>query len=93
MLIDDYIESEIRKHADSDSENECCGFVVFSTKDKGNVIFPCQNQSRRKGEHFLICRKDYIRASRLGEIIAVYPSHPKQIVGGFIFSVIIFLII
>ena len=83
MLIDDYIESEIREHANSDFKNECCGFVVFSTKDKANVIFPCQNQSRRKGEHFLICPKDYIRASRLGEIMAVYHSHPKQIVGEF----------
>ena len=83
MLTDDYIESEIRKHANSDLENECCGFVVFSEKEKVNVIFPCQNQSRHKGEHFSICPKDYIRASRLGEIIAVYHSHPNQAVGEF----------
>ena len=83
MLTDDYIESEIRKHADNDLENESCGFVVFSTEDKVNIVFPCQNQSRHKDKHFSINPRDYIRASKLGEIIAVYHSHPDQVVGKF----------
>jgi proteasome lid subunit RPN8/RPN11 len=78
MFIDDYIKSEIKKHSISDIENECCGLVVFSSKDKVNIVFPCENKAKEKDRRFSICPKDYLKATSLGEIIAVYHSHPDQ---------------
>ena len=83
MFIDDYIESEIKKHANSDPENECCGFVVFSSRDKVNVVFPCENRSGHKDRHFSISPRDYLKASNLGSIIAVYHSHTSKNIDGF----------
>ena len=83
MFIDDYIKSEIKKHSISDAENECCGLVVFSSKDKVNIVFPCENKAKKKDRRFSICPRDYLKASGLGKIIAMYHSHPKQALGGF----------
>ena len=83
MFVDDYIKSEIKKHSLSDIENECCGLVVFSSKDKVNIVFPCKNKAEQRDRHFSICPKDYLKASSLGKIIAMYHSHPKQALDGF----------
>ena len=83
MFVDDYIKSEIKKHSLSDIENECCGLVVFSSKDKVNIVFPCENKAKQRDSRFSICPKDYLKASSLGKIIAMYHSHPKQALDGF----------
>ncbi len=83
MFVDDYIKSEIKKHSLSDIENECCGLVVFSSKDKVNIVFPCKNKAEQRDRHFSICPKDYLKATSLGKIIAMYHSHPKQALDGF----------
>ena len=67
MFVDDYIKSEIKKHSISDAENECCGLVVFSSKDKVNIVFPCENKAKKKDSSQLYCQ--YAKAWNLDSCI------------------------
>jgi proteasome lid subunit RPN8/RPN11 len=69
MMIADYIKKQIRTHAQENSEQECCGFVFEKE------ALQCYNRSENPSAHFSISPRDYLQASRKGEIRGVYHSH------------------
>lgn len=54
------------------TNNEACGFLL------NNKIYPCKNQSPEPEKHFKISSFDYLTASYLGKIHAIYHSHTKN---------------
>lgn len=69
------LRQAIAGEAQKASPQECCGFVV-----NGEVV-PCLNVSPLPLEQFTIAAEDYVRASALGEIEAVYHSHVEGVRG------------
>lgn len=63
------IKQAIAGEARKASPSECCGFVV------NGQIMPCDNFSPSPTDYFTISAEDYVKASELGEIEAVYHSH------------------
>lgn len=66
------------RHALAEHPNECCGLMV-RTADK-TVYVPCRNVAdpSQIEDAFRIDPACYLRASRLGEIVAVFHSHTKR---------------
>jgi proteasome lid subunit RPN8/RPN11 len=63
------------KHAKEDAPHEACGLLaVYKGKEK---YFPCKNLAEDLGEQFIIDPDDWVKAEDLGEIIAVFHSHPQ----------------
>ncbi len=63
------IEVQIKKHALENQNIECCGLLLSN-----DIVFRCENISEIKN-HFQISPTDYLKATTLGNIIAVYHSH------------------
>lgn len=55
---------------------EACGFVV--AKGKKQQFVPCENSADTPEQTFEISAEEYLRASDIGEIIAVWHSHPNM---------------
>lgn len=55
--------------------NEACGFVVKAGKKQ--QFIPCENTDPNPGSFFRISEDDYARAADIGEVIAVWHSHPN----------------
>lgn len=73
MNISNHIYNKIKNHAMSIPNQECCGLLV---ENKNGVdIVPCTNIAENKYNNFCISGADYIKASKLGNIIASYHSH------------------
>lgn len=66
----------IKRHAKQCFPAECCGLLVNSG-DKYKII-PCQNISDDKLNSFIIAPKDYVLATKSGQIIAFYHSHTSK---------------
>lgn len=73
MLFLEKIKEKIKSFSLDEQPREACGFVF----EKNNEIdvFPCKNFSENPNNNFSISPKDYLKAGRLGKIIAVYHSH------------------
>lgn len=71
----DALTGAFREHAQACYPNEACGFVVASGK-KARFI-ACENAADDPRHFFLIASSDYIRASKQGEIVAIWHSHPE----------------
>jgi proteasome lid subunit RPN8/RPN11 len=73
MLFLEKVKEKIKSFSLDQQPKEACGFVF----EKNNVIdvFPCRNFSENPTTNFSISPKDYLKALRLGKIIAVYHSH------------------
>lgn len=67
------IENAI-SHAASALPNESCGLVVIHNGKERYVA--CQNIARNPKTDFEIKAEDYVKASRIGQIVAVVHSHP-----------------
>lgn len=76
--ITNFIKNEIEKHSVEEYPNECCGFLIDG--EKSICIFRCNNviEGEDKKNNFAIDGKDYLKASRSGEILAVYHSHDSD---------------
>ncbi len=70
-MINPTLKSQIFFHSLSEYPNECCGLIVKNGELK---TFPCKNISENRLNHFSIGSLDYVRASKLGQIEAVYHS-------------------
>ncbi len=71
MFLNDTIKSGIKTHSLEFPNSEVCGFVIFSSNSL--QVFRCRNLC--KNEHrFSIDPFDFVKASELGEIRAVYHS-------------------
>ena len=71
MILGPEIKSEIKLHARAEAPKECCGFIIDNVS-----VRKARNTSQTKESKFKISTEDYIAASNLGEITAVYHSHP-----------------
>ena len=74
-MISFSIKQAIAGEARKAAPHECCGLVV-----NGQIV-PCVNSSPSPSDYFTIAAEDYVRASKLGEIEAVYHSHVDGIRG------------
>tara|TARA_R110000765_G_scaffold426489_1_gene542305 strand:+ start:1644 stop:2363 length:720 start_codon:yes stop_codon:yes gene_type:complete len=72
VILDDKIKKQIKVHHEKEFPKECCGLIV-SNRGKLTCV-PTKNDSLEKNL-FRVNSGDYLRASNLGEIIAVYHSH------------------
>lgn len=75
MLLNNNIKEKIRNHALSKPKEEVCGFICFNKISLEKEIFCCNNSNGSRNNAFTINPLDYVRASRSGEILAVYHSH------------------
>jgi proteasome lid subunit RPN8/RPN11 len=76
--LKDQTKKDIKLHAEEERPYEACGFVI-STKDRGiEKVIRGENKSERPHENFLLSANSFIKASELGEIIAIYHSHVDQ---------------
>ena len=71
----DHIKKHIRDHALDESPNECCGILYQDKESLELKALRCNNLAGNKKMMFSIDPKDYLRASKLGEIISFYHSH------------------
>ena len=70
-ILNDIIRQDIKTHSLEFPSSEVCGFVIFSSNCL--QVFRCRNLC--KNEHrFAIDPFDFVKASELGEIRAVYHS-------------------
>lgn len=68
------LKPEMLEHARQLTPAEACGLIaVVKGRQK---YFPCTNLAAGLGE-FILDPKDYARVESLGEIVAVFHSHPK----------------
>lgn len=68
------INNDILTHAKRCTPAESCGYVVKTAFE--TVYLPCGNISAEPGMYFRMSPEDYIRASFLGEVVALVHSHP-----------------
>ncbi|EEI0827059.1 phage tail protein, partial [Salmonella enterica] len=68
------INDDILTHAKRCTPAESCGYVVKTAFE--TVYLPCGNISAEPGMYFRMSPEDYIRASFLGEVVALVHSHP-----------------
>lgn len=74
MLDIELLKPEMLEHARQLTPVEACGLIaVVKGRQK---YFPCTNLAAELGE-FILNPKDYARVESLGEIVAVFHSHPK----------------
>ena len=72
MIVESKIKKQIKAPHDKELPRECCGLIV---SNRGKMIcVPSKNDSFEK-DFFRVNSKDYLKASNLGEIVAVYHSH------------------
>lgn len=76
MKLNNSIKERIREHALEESPKECCGMVV--EKERELQLYKCPNHSEKPTHHFYIPPSHYLRASRLGNISAIYHSHTSE---------------
>ena len=64
------------QHAKKDAPNEACGLVaIYKGKEK---YFPCKNLAEDPEDQFIIDPDDWVKAEDIGEIVAVFHSHPNS---------------
>ena len=74
-MMKDHIKKHIRDHAAEESPHECCG-ILYQNKDSLKLeALRCKNIAENKRMMFAVDPKDYLKASRLGEIVSFYHSH------------------
>lgn len=66
---------DLLAHSAEEYPNECCGLLVADGKRDRYV--PCVNSHSDPLHRFTISGDDYLRASKLGKILAVCHSHPQ----------------
>jgi len=72
LILSGHIKKQIKAQYEKEFPKECCGLIV---SDKGDLIcVPTKNDSLEK-DLFRVNPRDYLQASNLGEIVAVYHSH------------------
>lgn len=74
-MISFSVKQAIAGEARKASPEECCGFVV-----DGKIV-PCKNMAPHPSQDFIISAEDFVRASAIGEIEAVYHSHVDGVKG------------
>lgn len=76
MKLNESIKNQIREHALEESPKECCGVLV--EKESRLELYKCPNYSERPTSHFYISAPHYLKASRRGNVSAIYHSHTSE---------------
>lgn len=76
MIINNNIKKEIEDFALANKPDEVCGFVLSNNGEYS--VFKCQNISYSKKNHCILNPFDYIRASKLGKIVAHFHSQEDK---------------
>ena len=77
ILLNKKTKTRIKEQSIQEAPSECCGLIVKNERNKP-VVFPCENISKEKEDNYRISPEDYLAASELGDIEAVYHSHSKE---------------
>ena len=77
ILLNKKTKTRIKEQSIREAPSECCGLIVKNERNKP-VVFPCENVSKEKEDNYRISPEDYLAASELGDIEAVYHSHSKE---------------
>ena len=77
ILLNKKIRTAIKEQSLKEAPFECCGLIIKNERNKPTV-FPCENVSNDKEDNYRISAEDYLSASELGDVEAVYHSHPKE---------------
>ena len=72
MLLTEEIKYDIKIHAKEEAPKECCGFILNNAG-----VFKANNASKEENK-FKIPPEDFLSASKIGDILAIYHSHPKS---------------
>ena len=76
-MIKSEVKQSIRMHSLEEIPNECCGLLV-ENEETGTQIFKCKNSSKEnKRLYFSIAPEEYLVATTLGDIVAIYHSHTE----------------
>ena len=75
-MLNDEIKSKIKELSLQNSSEEICGLILF--KDSKYIVHQCENISYHKTENAILNPMDYIKASRIGKIVAHFHSHPTS---------------
>tara|TARA_R100000278_G_scaffold32840_2_gene29818 strand:+ start:3869 stop:4570 length:702 start_codon:yes stop_codon:yes gene_type:complete len=67
-------KEEALQHAKKENPKEAVG-LLLNIKGKERY-FPCRNLSLTNHQCFILDPEDYVKASNLGDIIAIFHSHP-----------------
>ncbi len=78
-MLTENIKSNIKTHALKYKDKEVCGFLYFDKLKKEVSTFPAINKSSRPNVHFSIDPVSYLEVNNLGDILAVYHSHPVKV--------------
>lgn len=70
-----HCQEEMELWAKQCHPNEACG-LVLKVKNK-HVFYPCRNTHAQPKNNFTISAFDYVAARGLGDIVAVFHSHPS----------------
>lgn len=70
------LDTAFREAAAAQYPNEACGYVVAQGKKQQFV--PCVNSALNPSYEFKIETEEFHRASEIGEVIAVWHSHPDK---------------
>ena len=81
MHLTEEIKNYIIEHSLENSGEEACGLIISNNRSHELRAFKCQNVSSRPENHFEISARSYVRASRVGKIIAMYHSHVSGVEG------------
>ena len=76
-MIDCETKDFIKRHALSDSPNECCGLIVEESLDSLSAM-KCRNVAQNPLHNFSIDPQDYLKASIKGKIKGTYHSHLEK---------------
>ncbi len=76
-MTPDLIE-EMLAHAREESPRECCGLVVAKTGSKKPVLVRAKNVAEQGCLMFELDGDAWLRAAEIGEVVAVYHSHPRD---------------
>jgi len=63
------LQDDILQHARSTGKAEACGLIA------NNAYWPCKNIHQDPESFFTLCPKDYIKATKKGDIQALFHSH------------------
>ncbi|MDM3290149.1 C40 family peptidase [Citrobacter sp. Ce105] len=64
---------ELLEYAAS-SQDEVCGLIL-----DGDRLFRCRNEHPEPGKHFRISDDDWLKAEEVGDVVAVFHSHPQNV--------------
>lgn len=74
-VLDNQVLAKIQEAAIQAYPNEACG--VITTVGKRGTVIPCTNISSEPTKFFVIDPRDYARAAKQGDIVAIWHSHPE----------------